>query len=1012
MPPAASLFRLLFLILAMAFLATGGEAHAQSSKNDPLLEADRLIADQNYNEAIIFLTDFIKLHPERFDDAQARLKKVIKMREEYNRKAQALMEVLRNTPEDKEQQLALIKELAALDKNPNQEIKATIDKTKAAALFVYNRSQYEKILTEGRGLIDTGKFAEAARVYETGFVLYREEFDSGPYDDLTKKSVAALVDRVKAEVSAYEESQAGLESVVKAFAEALDQGDIVASEDNWSAARILLEDRAKRRNRVVAAGRAMMLQFEAIQKQDQTVTDSSFLPFAFRFTLGRSSSSLPEGVSGAMDTQWIILLNSVQAPFEKRLDLLYADAAKAYDEGRWNDAASAFELTARYARPGLEALALWSLTAPTEALPTPTAYGKSIVTEKTAAWERAKHLSDLCQSQSRLARLAAQIEGDTGKLASYAGGQGQKDALGPALASYAAFRKNFVSFSSGIGEEGRSAADSAAEIARWQTAGLGNASSGPIQAAYEKRISSLAEKSRTEEIASAALAFSKEFGELDKEYAARQAAMAKGKLLLEGTPGTAAAIVPHYPSASATLLVAEAPLIAAFGERVADYLGRIAREVPYVAKAAEVMAWEQKAKAVAEGVKALEGQRSSTLAQAQERKRQAEVAKSEAELRMKQARDALAAENFDTARDRLAKADEKYLVSLSFEDNAELRASSDASRQKLGADIVKAENDKVVRETRALITEGKTYYFQSAFAKSEDALLQARARWKTTHGDDPEPEVEYWIRLAQVALSVKTGRDIPATAPLYAEMSQLLSLARTYYNKGKSYLDQKRKTDALQAFDAAKKAINQVKVVFPLNQEAGVLALRIDQLTDPTVFKQTFALKFEEASAGLRTNPREAYSQLQDLAAIDPRYPGMKDALTRAEIILGIRLAPADPAKVRRANALIAAAKAIVDSGDTGRFAAALTQINEAIELDPNNDRALTIKDRIQTAQGGTAQLALSSYAEEQYRLAVEEFQNGNYLQANAIIERLLQDAKNKRSQKINDLYKKIQARL
>jgi hypothetical protein len=752
----------------------------------------------------------------------------------------------------------------------------------------------------------------------------------------------------------------------------------------------------------------MALQFEAIQKQDKSATDSSFLPFAYRFTLGRSSSVLPEGISGSMDSQWSILLNSVQLPFEKKLDELYAAAAKSYDEGRWAEAGPAFEFVARYAQPGLDALALWSLTAPMDASPGLTQYGKTIITSKPANWERAHHLAALSLSQARLASLAAQEEARKASLGTYAEGQGRTESLAAALASYASYRRDFVSVWSGVDAEKAYAADMAGELGRWKTAELGSPDSESAQADYEKRIAGLAEKSRNDEVAAATAAFGREYGDLEKEFSARVASVARAKDLLDGKPESPA----HYPSASASLLVAEAPLIAAFDKSLAAYLERMVKDLPYVAGAAGVQAWEEKARGTAAESKALEAQRQATLAAAQDRKRQSEAARTEAELRMQQARSALQAENFDTARDRLAKADEKYLVSFSLEENPELRASSDLARQKLGADIVKAENDKVVRDTRALITSGKNFYFQSAFAKSEDSLLQARARWKTTHGDDPEPEVEYWLRLAQVALSVKTGRDIPSTAPLYPEMSQLLSLARTYYNQGRSYLDQKRKTDALQAFDAAKKAINQVKVVFPLNQEAGVLALRIDQLTDPAVFKQTFAMKYQEAVAGLKTNPREAYSQLQDLAAIDPRYPGMKDSLAQAEIILGIRLAPADPAKLRRASALIAAAQAIVDSGDTGRYSAALAQVNEAISLDPNNDRAAAIKDKLQTAQGGTAQLVLSSYAEEQYRNAVQEFQNGNYLQANAIIERLLQDPANKRSTKIGDLYKKIQARL
>jgi tetratricopeptide (TPR) repeat protein len=243
-------------------------------------------------------------------------------------------------------------------------------------------------------------------------------------------------------------------------------------------------------------------------------------------------------------------------------------------------------------------------------------------------------------------------------------------------------------------------------------------------------------------------------------------------------------------------------------------------------------------------------------------------------------------------------------------------------------------------------------------------------------------------------------------------MSQLLSLARNYFEQGKASLDARRKDEAAAAFGQAKEKINQVKVVFPLNQEAGVLALRIDQIQDPAAFRQEFAAKYGEAKAGMKTPTNEVYAQLVDLSKIDPSYPGLKDSIYQAEIALGLRMAPPDPAKQRRANDLTAAARAIVDSGDTGRFSIALNQINEAIQLDPNNDKALAIKDRILTFQGGTAQIVLSSYAEEHYRQAVQEFQGGNLLQANAIVQRLLQDPKNAKSQKIIDLSKKIQARL
>lgn len=1011
------------MAFAMALGTMALPAYA-AGQADPLLEADRLIADQDYNGAIIFLTEFIKENPNRFDEAQARLRVVIAKREAYNRLAQELLRVLINEPTNEEKKLSMISQLAAIDRNPNQEIKDTIAKTKTAALFVYNKAQYEKILTDGRRLIDANKYSEAALLYQSGFVLYRQEFDEGPASDITKKSVANLVDRVKAEVTDFSQSQTSLAQTVAQLESAFQAGDPEAAKVAWAATETALRDRSKRRDSVVAAGRAMETQFEAIQKQDKSATDSSFLPFAFRFTLGRATSVLPEGIVGAMDSQWIELMNRLEVAYVKEFNLLYSAAGSAFDQGRYDEAATGFERAAALSETGLASLGLWSLVTPTEVFPVMSQYGRTVVQGKPLVYERSRHLAALAASEARLARhetsAAAVLDSARASVAAL----GPDSALATALASLAVPRKSLVATRAAIETEGGAATPLAAEVARWTSSGLAPQGAAEAQAAYEARIAAAADRARNDEVAVASLAYGFEYGRLEAELAQRTRDVAQAWDLLDG-PGSSArggteaqatatsapqGSMAHYPGKSAMALAAEASLLDDYRGRIDGYLSRTGSDL--LAAADPIRAWTAKAQALKAAAAGLEGQRAGLLSRAQDQKRQADAARAEAETRIQQARAALATDDFDTARDRLSKADEKYLASFSLEENPDLRGTSDAIRQKLGADIVKAENDKVVRDTRALITAGKNYYFQGIFVKAEDSLLQARARWKTTHGEDAEPEVEYWLKLAEAALSVNTGRSISATAPLYPEMSQLLSLARNYFEQGKASLDARRKDEAAAAFGQAKEKINQVKVVFPLNQEAGVLALRIDQIQDPAAFRQEFAAKYGEAKAGMKTPTNEVYAQLVDLSKIDPSYPGLKDSIYQAEIALGLRMAPPDPAKQRRANDLTAAARAIVDSGDTGRFSIALNQINEAIQLDPNNDKALAIKDRILTFQGGTAQIVLSSYAEEQYRQAVQEFQGGNLLQANAIVQRLLQDPKNAKSQKIIDLSKKIQARL
>lgn len=1003
----------LILVFFAAFSAVTPEVWARGNQEDPLVVADRLIESQDYNEAIIYLTEFIRKHPERFDEAQARLKRVIEIREAYNKKAKGLLDILVNEPTNEEKKLALIKELEALERSPNKETLDFIARTKEASLFVYNRAKFEEIMNRGRTLIDGKKYAEAAKAYGEGFTLYRAEFDAGPYDAITKSAVASLVERIRGEVVNFSAEQSELTAAASALTEAFRQGDPLAVVRVWPRAEAAYIDHARRRNNAAVAGYDMERYFETIKKIDNTTTDSSFLPFAFRFTLGRSTSALPEGITGAMDSQWIELLNGAQVALEESLDSRYAAAEQAYSEGRWEESAAGFDTVAALASPGLSCIGLWSLVAPTDLLPEPNRYGKTVLSGKATVYERVSHLARTALAHGRLARLSGELETAMSAAVAYEKGLSSTPPLAETLAGFAGRRKDITGLETELAAERPPSQRLAEELARWNSAGYALASSGTIQGSYDGRLAAALDEARGAEVSIVAAAGKVEFENLSADYTDRGAALAEGRRLLEGIASTdSSGLVFRYPTKSATLLSNEEAALAGLRSRIADFIARNGKEIPYVAGSPAVQIWEEQARQLDQEVVALQTERKALFAKAEEQRRAAESARLEAERRVSESKRALANEDFDQARDRLDKARDRYLASFSLEEDPKLRTASDAALQLLGEEIVRAENEKVIRDTRRLITDGKTLYFQGSFDRAEDSLLRARARWKTTNGEVTNPEVEYWLRLIQAALSVKSGRDIPATAPLYPEMSQLISLAKKYFEDGRRLLNERRKTDALQAFALAKQKINEVKVVFPLNEEAGVLSLKIDQLIDPDAFRQVFGAKFSASRAKLDVNPREAYSELQDLAAIDPRYPGLSAALDRAEILLGIKIPPPDPTKIRRARELVAAARRVVDAGDRTQFPFALEQLNEAIELDPNNDTAVSLKDRILTYQGGSAQIVLSSAAEAQYQQAVSLFQDGNTLQALGIVERLLQDANNKRSQKLLDLYKKIQARL
>ena len=1025
---------LALLLLALASLP----ALAMGRREDPLVKADKLIADQNYNEAKLYLADFMRKYPERFDEALRRIRAIEKLQNDYTRMSNELLATMQQEPGNDEKILAQIAALESIKRNPNPTDKATILKLKETRLAVKNQDVMRRIMSTARAQIDQGRFVEAAKTYEGGLVLFEPEFQNAGYDEMSVKGVNGLVARVKSVLPGYEAMQAVLSSSVEALERAYASGDPAAVASAYGPAELAMTDFARSRLEAYRSGEGLERAADAIPKEGKSIIEYSFMTYANLFIRGRPESlrpvdaekGKPEGIAGAMLTQWTAMMGRLQAAAEPAVDKAFAAAEAAYDAGRRDEARAAFLDAGRLADPTLRTLALWSLLAPTEIEPGVGDWGRKMLAGKAVAYERVRHLGRTAAAGARLAEIAAAAADIDAKALAFVEALPPDAPLADSLASLASYRSGIRGFEERLDAERAASAREAEELARWTTSGLGDERSTRAQGAYDGRLAAASEEARGYEVSLVARAGGIEFARLDAEYAARTKAAEEARALLEGRssedPALAGALV-RYPSKSALLLAQEEPVLRALREKAAAFMAKLRTETPFVASAAPVAIWIERAALLDEGAKTLQATRTSLLARAQDQKRQADANKLRADELFSQAGAALRREDFEGAKKSLDESGKKYLTSLSLEDDQALRSSSGRELQRLGEEIVKAENDKVIRDTRAFINQGKEAYFAAAFDKAESALLRGRERWRSTHNDDlktdgidegKNSEVEYWLALVQTAITVKTGRDIPPTAPLYPEMSQILSLARKYYEEGARLLSKKDKSGALLAFSQARAKLNEVRLVYPLNQDAGILGLKIDQLIDPDSFRQGFSQRLASARTKIRAareNPagaREAYADLQNLYVIDPKYSGIKALIEEAEYALGIRLPPPDPTKIRRAKDLVAAARKIYEAGDTGRFSFAVEQLNQALENDPNNQAAADLKDRIQTFQGSPAQLVLTAAAESQYQQAITLFQSGNYLGASAIVERLLLDPRNRRVQKLIDLYNQIKARI
>jgi hypothetical protein len=398
----------------------------------------------------------------------------------------------------------------------------------------------------------------------------------------------------------------------------------------------------------------------------------------------------------------------------------------------------------------------------------------------------------------------------------------------------------------------------------------------------------------------------------------------------------------------------------------------------------------------------------SSITQAKQMIADAAALRAKAEQEYNTATASLTANKFDDSRTALASADMNYTDAFKLQEEQSARYAWNDRYSSLLKTIQQQQRTYVVKQVNDLLQDAKEQYFYGNFAASITDLNTAASQWKIIEKTD-NADVVSWLSIVRGAMSLRNQRSIPVTAPLYPEMSQLLSNANEFYIAGSNLLGQGKRQEGLAQFDKARKATTEVRLMFPINQAASLLELRMAQVTDPSAFSTDFVRRYREAVAGAKKGSRQSLADLQDLAAINPKYPGIQQAVIQAEIDTGVRPPPQDKTAMNQAQALAVSAQRLYQGGVRSQFGLALEQANRALRLNPGNALALKIKSSVQNELGIGGGLA-DSETELQYQRAVQLLQQGSPIIALSIVERLLSQKANANSARLLELRRRIQA--
>lgn len=974
-----------------------------------LTAIDTLIEQTDYNKALQELDKYIRNYSDYFDEAQKRVEKILLARRLYADKAEELVLVIQNDPGNNERILEIIRELESLEKNPTATQLAFVRDARRAATFNLFRRQFVEINNQADQYYSQGNYVAAVDTYHSGFHMYRDDFFYD-YNGMEEADIATdALAKIEDNLPRYKALQDSLNGAISRYIDAANQRNSAVATAAYTQVEETVSDLIEIRNLIFEGSGQLSKLYDRLTENTDGVTDASFLPFVVRYASGRQNvenSGILGVVDGQLERQINNLKNATSSAVSSLNDNFITSARDSFV------AASAdgipFVSSARdFGLLGRNINNFYSLIKTdngTKAGSYPL-YSSSMLFEA----ELAARTMDALSAANALRLENERMVNFTKPEKAY-----ETERLGGGT-----YVQNIIAAvgnleNAAVEVDGKYNDEDWAIAYRNNLQNAGNETALSLDAFESTYNSGVEELNSFVRVNGGALwqLAGKYYEECADVYVSEaEQKYAEAEKLYSGVPfGDDNILTARYPQESLNMATALSTQID--NDRVILVRGRNTISVSNYSTVPPIIAsinnYIARLDALKTNIATLSTNSRNLIARSQE-------ARQLADQRARQAEAALDSGEYDLALQRLQEARVGFSNALSYQESAELRAYSDNLLAALGERILRAENEIVVMEVRRLKTEARNEYHNGNFEVAENLLTRAAARWAVTNVEE-DIEISNLLALVTTALSVSSGRVISFTSPLYPEMSQTLSIARTHFDEGQKFLKAGNRTAAITELELALVKIQELQLVYPLNQEASLLSLRISQTLDPDGFAALFENRVNSARNSYR-NPaqqREAYTALLDLYAINPNYPGLGQLIYDVEIAIGVRQKPIDRTALNRSTELTNQAQRVVNAAgrDEIQLRRALGLIDEAMELNPNNDAAMILRDRIQISLGGGAAVILSAEDEAKYQQAIQAMQRNNIVTANAIVEQLLQNPANRRSSKILDLQRQIRALL
>jgi hypothetical protein len=971
-----------------------------SQEDQMMAEARRLIQERDLSSASKILTEVVLANPERLDETE-------ELRAEINRlsneRLARLQELVRNLNEEKdfERVLELIDEIAALDKSENTFSQELLEDLEFTAIITVSRERFQEIMAQGLELLAAESYGLAIENYLRGFDLRREEFLEADYPQFLKNTVNAnlgiMIERANQFIedeSAYLQTLALGRQLINLSAPSELRGDfasLFARMQELASLRRSIEDAVQ-----VFEGQAEIL--------NQTRDQDPFLGFSTLVVRGRvrqAEEGVKEGIIGTFDLIWERILDNWTEALKANATEIWQGALVQWQGQEYEESLVSFQDLANVADLGQRITALWRDYLDWEEDFQFSARSWEILLEQLAPYKEWQTIEDTATLLAQTSELNLELQGLEVETLT-------DDEI---LLAGEQWRSNQATL-----EEFLDTIRTQKEI------------SPTLELAYGLDLSGLDDwTDPAATLISRAVDESQEIQvALRREIASRAwnpllASSAERDLRWEEIQTLSVGVEVDgdrrfFPNRVLAIANAEDPLWQDLISGIEDFIQITNQEEDYILEDQTISALLDQALLLLPDRREVYQAFSSLRQFNQERLDQARALAAEANSILVQIRADLQSPGFsdyEGADEDLQQAEEIFTQSSVLQYDPEAELTYQNARDELSTIIQNGRQQAVQAFAATSVQRARSFYTNGAFRDAMDVLDIANERWDIVFRNTINPSLSNLTTLVSRALRASSGRVVEPTDPLYNEVQQLLTLAESNYLMAQRSSGAQREEYAKQA----ELTLTRLRAIFPLNQQASLLQLKINQLTEsPADFRQTLQNKFTNAlrllnptEPGQEPDPERAISELEDLQIVDPQFPRIDQAIFDAKVVAGLIIPPVPQAERNRSNALAVRARTILQNATSqSELNQAQSLNNQAITIWPENPTANANIGPIAVALNTGIRTVLTTLDNRRLNQAIDFIRERSYTRAQLIVDDLWSVQANRGVQRLIDTRQRL----